>query len=58
MPKSPNYDVQYDHGTGIYPVDDGVNQSGFCDLPKVSCNFLNDYFTKLGYSREELGLHE
>jgi len=43
----PSYQMQYDHGIGIYPIDAGRNNPGFCDLPKTSCTYLNDYFAKL-----------
>ena len=58
MPTLSNYDVQYDHGIGIYPIDAGRDNPGFCDLPEESCEYLNAYFTKLGYNREQLGMHE
>jgi hypothetical protein len=58
MPTLPNYELQYDHGIGIYPIDGGRYNPGFCDLPKQSCEYLNAYFTKLGYSRDQLGIHE
>ena len=58
MPTVPSYDVQYDHGIGIYPIDaGGDNSPGFCDLPKTSSKYLNAYFTKLGYSTEQIGIH-
>ena len=58
MPALPDYNVQYDHGIGIYPIDAGARSPGFCDLPGKSCDYLNDYFAKLGYDRAELGIHE
>ena len=58
MPTLSNYDVQYDHGIGIYPIDAGRDNPGFCDLPEESCEYLNACFTKLGYNREQLGIHE
>ena len=58
MPMPPNYDVQYDHGIGIYPIDAGHKNPGFCNLPGKACEYLNDYFAKLGYDSAELGIHE
>jgi len=57
MPNLPNYDVQYDHGIGIYPVHAGRDNPGFCHLPEESCDYLNHYFTQLGYDKGDLGMH-
>jgi hypothetical protein len=58
MPARADYNVQYDHGIGIYPIDAGRDSPGFCDLPRTSCDYLNDCFAKLGYDKIELGIHE
>jgi hypothetical protein len=55
-PDSTSHLVRFDHGNGIYPIDQGDQSPGFSQLSDSACSFLVDYFVSLGYSRRDLGM--
>jgi len=56
MPDSTSHLVRFDHGNGIYPIDQGDESPGFSKLSDSACSYLVDYFISQGYSRRDLGM--
>jgi hypothetical protein len=57
--RAPNreYFLNYDHGNGIYPIDENEYDIGFIDLDQAVCSELNEYFLSLGFTKNDLGIH-
>lgn len=58
MPDSTKFSIRYDHGNGIYPIDDGDDFVGFTDLPKSACSELNKYFLSKGITHRDIGISD
>jgi hypothetical protein len=56
IPDSPDFEIHYDHGEGIYPIAAKGLSSGFATLPEQDCSFLNNRLNALGFTNQELGL--
>jgi hypothetical protein len=57
MPDSTVFNIRYDHGNGIYPIDDGDDFVGFIHLSKSACSELNKYFLSKGITNRNIGIY-
>jgi len=50
------FHVQYDHGSGIYPIMKNEQFVGFIKLSSKRYEALNSLFLRLGFTKQEIGI--
>ncbi|MAE59962.1 MAG: hypothetical protein CMJ49_01245 [Planctomycetaceae bacterium] len=53
---SETYSLSYDHGNGMYPINQHGGLGGFIHMNRRVCAELNEYFLSIGFTREEIGI--